>query len=70
MPPKVDPGTKVELILRCIGGEPANMAILAPKLGPLGVPPKKASDVIQEGLRFFFFFFFFSLFFSFFVSVC
>ena len=36
MPPKVDPGTAVELKLRCIGGQPANMAILAPKLGPLG----------------------------------
>ncbi len=47
MPPKVDPGATVELVLRTIGGEPANMATLAPKLGPLGVPPKKASDVIQ-----------------------
>jgi ribosomal protein L11 len=52
MPPKVDPGATVELILRTIGGEPANMATLAPKLGPLGVPPKKASDVIQVWGRF------------------
>lgn len=27
------------------------MATLAPKLGPLGVPPKKASDVIQEATK-------------------
>lgn len=51
MPPKVDPGTAVELKLRCIGGQPANMAILAPKLGPLGVPPKKASDEIQNSTK-------------------
>lgn len=27
------------------------MATLAPKLGPLGVPPKKASDAIQEATK-------------------
>ena len=32
--------------MRVVGGEPANMATLAPKLGPLGVPPKKVSDDI------------------------
>ena len=51
MPPKLDANAIVELQLRCIGGEPANMATLAPKLGPLGVPPKKASDVIQEATK-------------------
>jgi len=51
MPPKPDASAVVELKLRCIGGQPANMAILAPKLGPLGVPPKKASDVIQADTK-------------------
>jgi len=51
MPPKVDSGAVVELVLRSVGGEPANMATLAPKLGPLGVPPKKASDAIQEATK-------------------
>ena len=41
-------GVPVDIYLRTIGGEPANMATLAPKLGPLGVPPKKASDEIQK----------------------
>lgn len=27
------------------------MATLAPKLGPIGVPPKKASDAIQEATK-------------------
>merc|ERR1712093_232786 len=44
-------GPPVELMLRSVGGEPANMATLAPKLGPLGVPPKKASDAIQEATK-------------------
>eukprot|EP00178_Gracilaria_changii_P028104 TRINITY_DN9589_c1_g1_i1.p2 TRINITY_DN9589_c1_g1~~TRINITY_DN9589_c1_g1_i1.p2 ORF type:complete len:165 (-),score=35.35 TRINITY_DN9589_c1_g1_i1:30-524(-) len=51
MPPKGAPGPPVELMLRSIGGEPANMATLAPKLGPLGVPPKKASDAIMEATK-------------------
>lgn len=53
MPPKpaAAGGAPVEIMLRSIGGEPANMATLAPKLGPLGVPPKKASDVIQEATK-------------------
>eukprot|EP01091_Cochliopodium_minus_P001869 TRINITY_DN11831_c0_g1_i1.p1 TRINITY_DN11831_c0_g1~~TRINITY_DN11831_c0_g1_i1.p1 ORF type:complete len:160 (+),score=54.98 TRINITY_DN11831_c0_g1_i1:92-571(+) len=37
---------KFILKMRCVGGEPANMATLAPKLGPLGVAPKKVSDDI------------------------
>ena len=32
--------------MKAVGGEPANMATLAPKLGPLGVAPKKVSDDI------------------------
>ena len=37
---------KFVLTMRCVGGEPANMATLAPKLGPMGVSPKKVSDDI------------------------
>ena len=52
MPPKGAPaGPPIEIMLRSIGGEPANMATLAPKLGPIGVPPKKASDAIQEATK-------------------
>merc|ERR1712159_454123 len=51
MPPKPAAGQPVEIMLRSVGGEPANMATLAPKLGPLGVPPKKASDAIQAATK-------------------
>merc|ERR1712232_16348 len=49
MPPKNDPNAIHVLYLRAVGGEPPNMATLAPKLGPLGVPPKRVGDAIQKG---------------------
>src|SRR3989338_6030946 len=41
MAPKVDPSQLVEINLRVIGGEPAAASSLAPKIGPLGLSPKK-----------------------------
>mmetsp|Transcript_6667 Transcript_6667/g.13171 ORF Transcript_6667/g.13171 Transcript_6667/m.13171 type:complete len:171 (+) Transcript_6667:113-625(+) len=34
--------------LRTVGGEPGNPATLAPKVGPLGLSPKKLGDDIQK----------------------
>ncbi|EGG16767.1 S60 ribosomal protein L12 [Cavenderia fasciculata] len=48
MPPKVDPSEKVEVFLRVAGGEGGAMSTLAPKLGPLGVSPKKVGDDIAK----------------------
>ncbi|KAF2071174.1 hypothetical protein CYY_007509 [Polysphondylium violaceum] len=48
MPPKVDPSEKVEVFLRVCGGEAGAMSTLAPKMGPLGVSPKKVGDEIAK----------------------
>jgi len=48
MPPKFDPTAIVELKVRCVGGEVASAAALAPKLGPLGLAPKKVGDDIAK----------------------
>lgn len=48
MPPKFDP-TEVKLVyLRCIGGEVGATSSLAPKIGPLGLSPKKVGDDIAK----------------------
>ena len=44
MAPTPSTGDIKYVIVRSYGGEPASSAVLAPKLGPLGVPPKKAGD--------------------------
>ncbi len=49
MPPKLDP-TAIHIVhLRVTGGEGAATAALAPKIGPLGLPPKKISEDIAKG---------------------
>jgi len=48
MPPKLDPSARVEIFVRCIGGEASGVSSLAPKVGPLGLPPKKVSDDIAK----------------------
>lgn len=49
MPPKFDP-TEVKLVyLRCVGGEVGATSSLAPKIGPLGLSPKKVGDDIAKG---------------------
>merc|ERR1712070_1044603 len=50
MPPKaaVDPNEKRYIYLKVVGGEIAAAAALAPKCGPLGLPPKKVGEDIQK----------------------
>ncbi|KAI6661369.1 hypothetical protein LOD99_9952 [Oopsacas minuta] len=48
MPPKLDP-TEVKIIyVRAVGGESGNSATLAPKIGPLGLAPKKVGEDISK----------------------
>ena len=46
MPPKFDPTAIVEVFLRVVGGEVGATSSLAPKIGPLGLSPKKVGDDI------------------------
>lgn len=48
MPPKNDPSAVSYLILRTTGGEVGNSSALAPKLGPLGLNPKKIGEDIAK----------------------
>eukprot|EP00271_Cylindrocystis_brebissonii_P010785 TRINITY_DN27175_c0_g1_i1.p1 TRINITY_DN27175_c0_g1~~TRINITY_DN27175_c0_g1_i1.p1 ORF type:complete len:167 (-),score=52.38 TRINITY_DN27175_c0_g1_i1:633-1133(-) len=49
MPPKMDPTQIVEVFVRVTGGEPAAASSLAPKIGPLGLAPKKiGEDIMKE----------------------
>ena len=48
MPPKLDP-TEIKIIyLRSVGGEVGSSAALAPKIGPLGLSPKKVGEDIAK----------------------
>jgi large subunit ribosomal protein L12e len=57
MPPKFDPNSISVLYIRTIGGEVAAVSSLAPKIGPLGLSPKKIGEQLSnatkdwEGLR-------------------
>lgn len=48
MPPKFDPTQIVEVICRVVGGEAGGVSSLAPKVGPLGLSPKKIADDIAK----------------------
>ncbi len=48
MPPKFDPNEIKIVNLRCIGGEVGATSSLAPKIGPLGLSPKKVGDDIAK----------------------
>merc|ERR1711959_67661 len=48
MPPKLDPSTIIVLYLRVTGGEVGSASSLAPKIGPLGLSPKKIGDDIAK----------------------
>lgn len=48
MPPKFDPNAITLVYLRQYGGEPAPSSVLAPKVGPLGMSPKKIGDDIVK----------------------
>ena len=49
MPPKLDPNVVSIVYLRAVGGEVGATASLAPKIGPLGLSPKKVGDDIAKG---------------------
>lgn len=48
MPPKFDPTEIKTVYLRCVGGEIGATSSLAPKIGPLGLSPKKVGDDIAK----------------------
>ena len=48
MPPKFDPNEIKVVYLRCTSGEVGAMSALAPKIGPLGLSPKKVGDDIAK----------------------
>jgi len=48
MGPKFDPNEIKIVCLRCVGGEVGATSSLAPKIGPLGLSPKKVGDDIAK----------------------
>eukprot|EP00744_Colponema_vietnamica_P000340 GILI01000595.1.p1 GENE.GILI01000595.1~~GILI01000595.1.p1 ORF type:complete len:166 (-),score=65.94 GILI01000595.1:83-580(-) len=48
MPPKFDPNEVKIICLRTTGGEIGAASSLAPKVGPLGLSPKKVGEDIQK----------------------
>eukprot|EP01039_Chlorochromonas_danica_P002379 gene2377-2611_t len=48
MGPPPPPGEEKIVILKTVGGEIGSTAALAPKLGPLGLSPKKVGEDIQK----------------------
>merc|ERR1711862_505135 len=51
MPPKFDPNEIKIVCLRAVGGEVAATSSLAPKVGPLGLSPKKIGDDIAKATQ-------------------
>eukprot|EP00915_Cephaloidophora_sp_WS-2016_P008046 GHVH01011129.1.p1 GENE.GHVH01011129.1~~GHVH01011129.1.p1 ORF type:complete len:169 (+),score=34.72 GHVH01011129.1:91-597(+) len=51
MPPKADPGVITEVFFQSVGGEAPPNIVLAPKLGPLGMSPKKVGDDVIKGTK-------------------
>ncbi|KAG6522516.1 hypothetical protein ZIOFF_019656 [Zingiber officinale] len=48
MPPKLDPTQVVDVFVRVTGGEVGAASSLAPKIGPLGLSPKKVGEDIAK----------------------
>ena len=48
MPPKFDPSDLIEVFVRATGGEVGAASSLAPKIGPLGLSPKKIGEDIAK----------------------
>merc|ERR1712231_6941 len=48
MGPKPDPDAKTFVYMKVVGGEVTSAAALAPKCGPIGLPPKKVGEDIQK----------------------
>ena len=51
MPPKFDPTAIHYVYLRVVGGEVGATSSLAPKIGPLGLSPKKVGDDIAKATQ-------------------
>ncbi|KAI9002676.1 60S ribosomal protein L12.1/L12A [Gaertneriomyces semiglobifer] len=51
MPPKFDPNSVSYVVLRATGGEVAGGSALAPKIGPLGLSPKKVGEDIAKATK-------------------
>jgi len=51
MPPKFDPSAITILYVRVTGGEAGGVASLAPKVGPLGLSPKKIGEDIAKATQ-------------------
>jgi large subunit ribosomal protein L12e len=51
MPPKVDPNEIKIIYLRATGGEVGASSALAPKIGPLGLSPKKVGEDIAKATK-------------------
>ena len=51
MPPKLDPNEIKYVVLRTVGGEVAGGSALAPKIGPLGLSPKKVGEDIAKATQ-------------------
>eukprot|EP00126_Sphaerothecum_destruens_P015728 Sdes_comp9766_c0_seq2m1285 len=51
MPPKFDPNEVKIVYLRATGGEVGASSTLAPKVGPLGLSPKKVGDDIAKATQ-------------------
>ncbi|KAK4027155.1 60S ribosomal protein L12 [Daphnia magna] len=51
MPPKFDPSEVKIIYLRAVGGEIGATSSLAPKIGPLGLSPKKVGEDIAKGTQ-------------------
>lgn len=48
MPPKFDPTAILNVYVRAVGGEIGAASSLAPKIGPLGLSPKKVGEDIAK----------------------
>lgn len=48
MPPKFDPNSILNVYVRAVGGEIGAASSLAPKIGPLGLSPKKVGEDIAK----------------------
>ncbi|GFP91125.1 60S ribosomal protein l12 [Phtheirospermum japonicum] len=48
MPPKFDPSPVIDVFVRVTGGEVGAASSLAPKIGPLGLSPKKIGEDIAK----------------------
>ncbi|KAJ1618649.1 60S ribosomal protein L12-like protein [Pavlovales sp. CCMP2436] len=51
MPPKFDPNDILVIYVRVTGGEVGAVSSLAPKVGPLGLSPKKIGDDLAKATK-------------------